>query len=152
MHYCDITIIAGDSLHDTPGEQLPLPVVLHLDHQGHGPVLVPVPVSHRPSHVEADPSLRCAVLHHGVEHDLGGGADARVAELEPEHGDPQLGLPAPAELVKTELGSVHLDLGARPVGREADFIKENVDLWILRTLQKQPLFASDVTYKSSQDG
>ena len=147
------TIVAGECLHDTPGEQFPLPVVLHPDHEGHGLVLVPVPVSYSSGHVEADPALGAAVLHHGVEHDLGGGADARVAELEPEHRDPQLGVPAPAELVKTKLGSIHLDLGARPIGREADFIEENVHLWILRTLQKQPIFASGVTYRlSSQDG
>ena len=89
-----LTFVARECLHEWPSEQLPLPVVLHPDHEGHGPVWVLVPVRHRPRHVEADPALAFTVLHDRVEHDLGGGADARVTELEPEHGEAQLGLPA----------------------------------------------------------
>ena len=147
-----ITIVASEGLHDTPGEQFPLSVVLHSDHESHGPVLVLEPVRHRPGHVEADPSLGGSVLHHGVQHHLGGGADAGVAKLEPEHRDPQLALPAAAELVEAELSSVDLDLGTRSVSRESDFIEEDVNLWILGTLQEQSLFPSDVTCRfSSQD-
>ena len=149
---CLLTIVASEGLHDTTGEQLPLPVVLYLDHEGHGPVLVLEPVSHRPGHVKADPSLGDSVLHHRVQHHLGGGADAGVAELQPEHRDPQLALPAQAELVQAELGGVHLDLGARSVARESDFIEEDVNFWILGTLQQKSLFSSDVTCRmTSQD-
>ena len=139
------TIVASEGLHDTSGEKLPLPVVLYLDHESHGLVLVLEPVSHGPGHVKADPSLGGSVLHHRVQHHLGGGDEAGVAELEPEHRDPQLALSAQAKLVEAELGGVHLDLGARSVVRESDFIEEDVNFWILGTLQQKFILSSDVT-------
>ena len=78
-------------------------------------------------------------------HNLGGGADAEVAELEPEHCYPQLAFPATGKLVEAKLSSIHLDLITQSVWRESDFKEEILNLGILRTLQEQSLFTSKVT-------
>ena len=62
-----VTIEGGE---DGLGADLPLPVILHPDHERHGAVLVAVPVRHRARHVQADPARHRAVLHHRVQHHL----------------------------------------------------------------------------------
>ena len=65
-----LTIVTIECLYETIGVDLPLPVVLHLDHERHGSVLVRVPVTHSSSHVQADPPRFGTISNNGIQHYL----------------------------------------------------------------------------------
>ena len=117
-------------------ERLPL-VVLHLQHEGHGPVCVVVPPLHGPRHVEAHPARLRGLDHLGVQHDhlvavAGPGPFAGVVQLELRHRNADLLVrlagPVTAQLVQPQLGGVDGDLGVRAAGRELDFVELRGDV------------------------